>query len=153
MPEANGPEGKLTERDIAAKAMADRLAPWLALTVIGPVLIILVGSTQGVHSLERGDLYLYDLGVLLAGLVEVIANENVPHRAMQGGIIATVLLLPALGIFWSTAHTGSNGAVGSHWWCAVLVTVLTGATGLVEVRAGAVGAARTEVSRWAEMSS
>ena len=136
------------ERTLTQKTVADKVLPWFFLIICGPLLIIGLGVLANIQPFQRGDLYVYDIGLLLAGAAEAVAAPGVPHRAMQGVYIATLLLGIALSAQWALAGTSKEGHIGGHWWVAIIVTLVTGIVAFASVYAGAIGSAKEEVKRW-----
>jgi hypothetical protein len=135
-------------KELIKETMADKLVPWFMLIVIGPLLIFLVGVLAKIHTFERGDLYIYDLGLLLAGTADVLTPREVPHRRRQAFSVMGLLLGIALAVFWSVTGTHGNSGLGARWWPAVVATIFTGIVALTGVYLGADGTARSEVKRW-----
>jgi hypothetical protein len=129
------------------ETVADKVIPWLLLIVIGPLVILGVGAIAKIHPFGRGDLYFYDLGLLLAGFAEALAERQLPHRQMQAMFATTVLLAIALAIFWVITSKNIFGDLGARWWMVIVVTLITGLVAFSGVYIGAMGAARTEVRR------
>jgi hypothetical protein len=139
---------KHDEKKLTKETVADKVLPWFFLIICGPVLIITLGVLANIHPFQRGDLYVYDLGLLLAGAAETVATPGVPHRAMQGVYVTTLLLGIALSAQWALASTGKEGHIGGQWWVAIIITFVTGIVAFASVYVGAIGSAKAEVKRW-----
>jgi hypothetical protein len=157
MAENVGPDGKGTittggaqpdEKKLVKETIANKVLPWIFLIVLAPLLIIAIGVVANLQPFQRGDLYVYDLGLLLAGAAEAVAEPGAPHRRMQGVYIATLLLGIALAAQWVLASTDKEGHIGGQWWVAVVITLVTGIVAFASVYVGAIGSAKEEVRRW-----
>lgn len=133
--------------------VADKVVPWLLLIVVGPAVIIVLGIVANIQPFQRGDLYVYDVGLLLAGAAEVIAapaiaGPGAARRGMQGAQAVSLLLALVLAAQWALASTGKEGHIGGQWWVSVASTAGTGIVAFISVYVSAIGSAQAEVKRW-----
>jgi hypothetical protein len=132
--------------------LSDKVLPWICLIIGGPFAISVIGAVAGIQPFQHGDLYVYDLGLLLAGAAETIAEPGAPDHATQGAWIATLLFGVALSAQWVATTTGREGHTGGQWWVAVSVTVVIAIAASACVYIGAIGSANSEVKRWNSLS-
>ena len=113
-------------KELAKETIADKLIPWIMLIAVGPLLIFIVGAITKIHPFDRGDFYIYDIGLLLAGTAEAVTPREISHRRRQAITVVAILLGIALAIFWGATETGGSSGLGARWWVAIIITLITG---------------------------
>lgn len=119
-----------------------------------PLLVILIGQLANIDEIKPGTIFIFDIGVLLAGIGELFTRGVNLHRSTHLALAATVVMLFALAVAWAiTSNEKSSNSFMAQTWIPYASTTLTFFTVCGDIFVGISKKVHEEVNRWTNLPS
>ncbi|WP_341716567.1 hypothetical protein QQG74_21550 [Micromonospora sp. FIMYZ51] len=141
-------------RQIITEKLGDKLIIYLCWTWLAPLAAIVAGSLGGIEAIKPAAVYTFNMGVVLAGVGELLTKSAELHRRMHVLLLCSMCLLISLMVVWVKASSNASGTgLASEWRSVMVASALTATVVGADIVIGVTRDAYEEVKSWTKEAS